>query len=117
MFGRTALRVAGRRTAAATRPPAFTPMLSRAAFNSSSKNSDPEIPVVSYQAGERQETVVQYDTNATGNGPVAPPGADEEKKARPLKPEALKHLTPTLQKFTLLGKVAVVTGYVPGASF
>ncbi|KXT12801.1 hypothetical protein AC579_1823 [Pseudocercospora musae] len=108
MFGRTALRVASRRVVG--RPAAFTPVLSRAAFNSSSKNSDPEIPVVSYRRGERQETTVQYEASGNGNGPVSPPGADEEKKAIPLKPEALKHLTPTLQRFTLPAKVAVVTG-------
>ncbi|KXT07354.1 hypothetical protein AC578_424 [Pseudocercospora eumusae] len=105
MFGRTALRVASRRVIA--RPAAFTPVVS---FNSSSKNSDPEIPVVSYRRGERQETTVQYEASGNGNGPVTPPGADEQKKAIPLKPEALKHLTPTLQRFTLTGKVAVVTG-------
>lgn len=107
MFGRTALRVAGRR---AVQPATFTPFVSRAALSSSSKKNDPEVPVVSYRKGERSETTVQYEANGSGNGPVSPPGTDEEKKAVPLKADAFKHLTPTLQKFTLVGKVAVVTG-------
>lgn len=107
MFGRTALRAA---TRTVSRPSSFTPVLSRATFTSSTKASDPEVPVISYRKGERSEAKVQYETGSSG--PVSPPGADEVKTAIPLKPEALQHLTPTLQKFTLNGKIAVVTGYV-----
>lgn len=107
MFGRTALRAASRTV---SRPSSFTPVVSRATFKSSTKASDPEVPVISYRKGERSEAKVQYE--AGSSGPVSPPGADEVKSAIPLKPEAFQHLTPTLQKFTLNGKIAVVTGYV-----
>ncbi|PPJ60013.1 hypothetical protein CBER1_02692 [Cercospora berteroae] len=112
MFGRTALRAA---TRAVSRPSSFTPVLSRATFKSSTKASDPEVPVISYRKGERSEAKVQYE--AGSSGPVSPPGADEVKTAIPLKPEALQHLTPTLQKFTLNGKIAVVTGGARGLGF
>lgn len=105
MFGRTALRAASR---AVARPQTFTPAIARATFMSSTKKSDPEVPVVSYSKGERTESTVQYE--AGSGGPVNPPGTDEVKVAMPLKAESFKHLTPTLQKFTLAGKVAVVTG-------
>jgi hypothetical protein len=105
MFGRTALRVARQR---AVRPSSFTPIVSRATFTSTTKTNDPEVPVISYHKGERSEATVHYD--AANMGPVNPPGADESKVATPLRPEALKHLTPTLAKFTLPGKVAIVTG-------
>ena len=47
---------------------------------------------------------------ASGNGPVTSAGGDVEKSAVPLNPSLLPQLTPTLQRFTLPGKVAVVTG-------
>lgn len=104
MLARNALRLTQR----AIRPAAFTPSISRAAFNSSSKTNDPEVPVISYHKGERTEEAVQYEANKAG--PVNPPGADAEKPAIPLKSEILSKLTPTLQRFTLQGKIAVVTG-------
>lgn len=99
-----------RSSARAVRPATFAPITSRtsrAAFNSSSKKNDPEVPVISYRDGERKEESINYDAKA---GPVNPPGGDAEKAAIPLKPELIPQLTPTLQKFTLSGKVAVVTG-------
>lgn len=105
MFGRAALRVASQRV---LRPTTLTPILSHATFGSSSKVSDPEVPVVSYHKGERSEQIIKYDESEIG--PVTPPGTDETKTAVPLKQDALRHLTPTLRKFTLPGKVAVVTG-------
>lgn len=106
MFARNALRMAGQR---AMRPAAFTPITARAAFNSSAKGSGPEVPVVSYHQGERTESAIPYEPKS---GPVNPPGADEVKVAVPLKSEVFSQLTPTLSKFTLPGKVAIVTGYV-----
>ena len=47
---------------------------------------------------------------SSANGPVTPAGGDVEKPAVPLNPNLLPQLTPTLQRFTLPGKVAVVTG-------
>ncbi|KAF2207913.1 hypothetical protein CERZMDRAFT_50209 [Cercospora zeae-maydis SCOH1-5] len=113
MFGRTVLRAAAR---TASRPSSFAPVISRATFTSSTKARGPEVPVISYRKGERSEAKVQYEASS-GNGPVSPPGADEVKTAIPLKPDALPHLTPTLQKFTLNGKIAVVTGGARGLGF
>lgn len=111
MFARSALRASQR----AIRPATFTPQTFRAAFGSSSKSNDPEVPVVSYRHGERKEESVHYEPSA--NGPVTPPGADAEKPAIPLKSEVFSQLTPTLRNFTLPGKVAVVTGGGRGLGF
>lgn len=116
MFARSVVRSAGRCAITATRPvSAFTPMVSRAAFNHSSKKEDPEVPVISYQDGQRQEQSLFVPS--TSSGPVNPPGQDVEKAAVPLKPSIVPQLTPTLQKFTLLDKVAVVTGGGRGLGF
>ena len=48
--------------------------------------------------------------NVTNSAPVNPAGQDIEAKAIPLDPEVAAQLTPTMSKFTLPGKVAVVTG-------
>jgi hypothetical protein len=82
-------------------------MTARATFTSAAKKCSPEVPVVSYHQGERVESAIPYDNKA---GPVNPEGQDEVKVAIPLKPEVYSQLTPTLTKFTLPGKVAVVTG-------
>lgn len=63
------------------------------------------VPVVSYHDGERTLSDIQCYTT------VAPYAHDLKRKAEPLKSEILKGLTPTLKKFTLAGKIAVVTGY------
>lgn len=112
MFARTSLRLASRR--------AFQPITSatpalRAGFKSTVKVNEPEsvqekhVHVTSYHEGERTQEVMQVAQ--TGTGPVIPPGADAQKQAIPMNPNLLPQLTPTLQKFTLCGKVAVVTGY------
>ncbi|KAK3080773.1 hypothetical protein LTS18_013252 [Coniosporium uncinatum] len=41
---------------------------------------------------------------------VSPPGQDEHRPAFPFESKVLTRLTPTLRKFILLGKVAIVTG-------
>lgn len=109
MMSRAARRAASRRAA---RPQFLSqvlgPAIARASFTSSAKVFEPEVPVVSYSKGERQQSTVQFEAGASG--PVTPPGADDVKVAMPLKPEVSKNLTPTLKKFTLEGKVAVVTG-------
>lgn len=116
MMSRAARRAASRRAA---RPQffsqVFAPAIARASFNSSAKVFDPEVPVVSYSKGERQQSTVQFEAGA--GGPVSPPGTDEVKVAMPLKSEIHKNLTPTLKKFTLAGKVAVVTGGGRGLGF
>lgn len=93
----------------------YAPAVQRAAlFNTSAKAADPEVvqekevPVVSYKDGQRSQEEIHVEKS--GTGPVSPPGQDLETAAQPLNPQVLKHLTPTLHKFTLPGKVAVVTG-------
>lgn len=105
MFARSALRIAGRRVA---RPAAVQTPVFRASFNNSAKNADPEVHVASFAKGQRK--VESIEVPASGNGPVAPPGADEKKVAIPFKKDGYSHLTPTLAKFTCPDKVAVITG-------
>lgn len=114
MFARRALRCVGR-PSSHFRPilPAKS-LVPRATFKNSSKKSDPEtvqesqVPVISYQGGER--ITEELHIGATTSAPVSPPGGDAESVATPLSPGAYKHMTPTLRKFTLPDKVAVVTG-------
>lgn len=68
-----------------------------------------EVPVTNYSAGERTtfELPVQPVQESQ---PVTPPGTDTKKVAFGLNSEIIKQLTPTMKKFTLEGKVAVITG-------
>ncbi|OCK80914.1 NAD(P)-binding protein [Lepidopterella palustris CBS 459.81] len=65
-----------------------------------------KVPMVTYNDGVRSESIVQ----PLDPGIVNPPGADARKIAIPLEKSILERLTPTLKKFTLVDKVAVVTG-------
>jgi len=112
MLARSAFRAAARQS---IRPAAFAPVAFRAAFNSSTKKSDPEVPVVSYRDGNRTTESISYDPNNTG--PVNPAGEDQQKVAQALRPDVVPHLTPTLAKFTIQGKVAIVTGGGRGLGF
>ncbi|KAK4896926.1 Hsp70 chaperone [Elasticomyces elasticus] len=94
----------------AVRPAFATTYAPRSGFNSFAKHSGPEVPVISYEGGCRHEEILSTPVSKS-SGPVNPTGADEQKKAYPLSPSAFKYLTPTLSKFTLPGKVAVITGY------
>lgn len=67
-----------------------------------------KIHVVSYTDGQR--VTEQIDNKPAATGPVNPEGEDVEHKAQTLDAETLERLTPTMKKFTLTGKVAVVTG-------
>ncbi|KAK5720828.1 hypothetical protein LTR15_006790 [Elasticomyces elasticus] len=93
----------------AVRPAFATTYAPRSGFNSFAKHNGPEVPVISYEGGCRHEEILSTPVSKT-SGPVNPVGADEQKKAYPLSPSAFKYLTPTLSKFTLPGKVAVITG-------
>ncbi|KAF2091446.1 putative D-arabinitol 2-dehydrogenase [Saccharata proteae CBS 121410] len=73
-----------------------------------------KVLTVTYVDGVRQEVELPV-TEPTG--PVAPPGQDERKPAVPLKSNILNGLNSTMQKFTLPGKVAVVTGGGRGLGF
>ena len=103
-------------TRAALRP-AYRPttFATRALITYSAKRSFSEIPVVSYEGGHRHEEVIR-PTNSSASGPVSPAGQDEQKKAHALATNAYEHLTPTLSRFTLRDKVAVVTGYASRAT-
>ncbi|KAF2718425.1 NAD(P)-binding protein [Polychaeton citri CBS 116435] len=118
MLPRTIFRAASRQ---AFRPAAFRPVIQRATFKTTPKSDDAEVvqesdvPVVSYSNGQRSQDSVHVDQTSTG--PVVPPGADLETPAQPLNPNVLQHLTPTLAKFTCIGKVAVITGGGRGLGF
>jgi hypothetical protein len=64
--------------------------------------------VLSYRDGQRKEREVAANTET--NGLVTPPGSDLQKIAQPVNPSIYSQLTPTLTKFMLLDKVAVITG-------
>lgn len=67
-----------------------------------------KIPVITYQDGKRVTEQIAVKENK--EGPVNPEGADVEVKAQTLDASTIEKLTPTMKKFTLVGKVAVVTG-------
>ncbi|KAF2136242.1 uncharacterized protein K452DRAFT_362675 [Aplosporella prunicola CBS 121167] len=73
-----------------------------------------KVPIVSYKDGMREEIELPVEQQ---NGPVAPAGADDRKVAVPLEKSILSKLNPTMAKFTLPGKVAVVTGGGRGLGF
>ncbi|KAK0650720.1 Sorbose reductase sou1 [Lasiodiplodia hormozganensis] len=73
-----------------------------------------KVLTVTYKDGVRQEVEIPVEQNS---GPVAPPGADDKKAAIPLDKSILGQLNPTMSKFTLPGKVAVVTGGGRGLGF
>lgn len=105
MLARSLTRVSVRpgfcHTAVATRA-------TRAAFKSLAKDEGPEVPVISYEGGHRHEEILSVPVS---KDPVMPAGQDEQKKAYALAANAYKYLTPTLSRFTLPDKIAVITGY------
>lgn len=110
MFARSVVRSAARRS---FRPIAAQTPVFRAGFRSSVAVRDPEtvnekaINVVSYVDGERAQESIPVTSSQE---PVTPPGQDETRPAVPLSPALASQLTPTLAKFTLVGKTAMVTG-------
>jgi len=96
--------------------PAFTPVVQRAFISRSAVLRDPEevaekhIRVTSYKDGERAQEVLAVSDKP--NEPVAPAGQDVQAVATPLNTSVLPLLTPTMAKFTLPNRVALVTGYV-----
>lgn len=61
-------------------------------------------------AKDGEQTVLTVDAFKSKDASL--PIVDVAKQAFALKKGVVDHLTPTLRKFTLQGKVAVVTGYV-----
>lgn len=87
------------------------------AFNSKPLTSDlaevvknKSVPVTKFPDGQRQVDYLNVPGEETN--PVNPPGSDVKKTAVTLDPTVIPRLTPTLKKFTLPEKVAIVTGLV-----
>lgn len=79
--------------------------------------AESEVPVMTYANDEHnttakdgQQTVLTVDASKMND--IALPIVDVAKQAFALQKSVVDRLTPTLKKFTLHGKVAVVTGYV-----
>ena len=74
------------------------------------KIAEHEIPVVEYSSGsgEAHHTILKIDQTK----PVSSPIVDVAKRAYALESSLVSKLSPTLAKFTLHGKVALITGYV-----
>jgi len=66
------------------------------------------IPVTHYNKGVREQEILEV--NDKDEGPVSSAVQDEKSVAQPLNPEVIPHLTPTLARFTLQDRVAIVTG-------
>lgn len=81
----------------------------QAPFVATQLRAKAKIPMVTYEGGQRHEELLTPATANTVN-PVNPPGQDDEKMAYALQSSISRHLTPTMSKFTLMGKVAVITG-------
>jgi len=100
---------AANRTALASRPVVgFTSL--RTFTATSIRKDEPakedSIHVVHYEKGQR----VDHDIEVDDTKPVVPAVGDVEIFAEPLKSRVYDTLTPTLKKFCLPGKVAVITG-------
>lgn len=78
------------------------------------KISEEEVPVVQYSSdsGGPHHTILKVDQAK----PVTTPILDVAKKAFALERGIIKKLSPTMAKFTLDGKVALVTGYAHSAT-
>ncbi|KAK5004854.1 hypothetical protein LTR28_008401, partial [Elasticomyces elasticus] len=104
-------RSAGRLITRRVLTPTFRPTTSRAAFmtaqivRSLEVIHESHIPVTGYSGGGRIQECLQVMPEI-----VVPTVADHQSIARPLNPALIEHLTPTMAKFTLPGKIAVVTG-------
>lgn len=99
---RTALASASRPVTGITSFRTFT----KTAIRKDEPAKEDSIHVVSYEKGQRTEHDIEVDDSK----PVIPAVQDVEIKATPLKARVYDTLTPTLKKFCLPGKVAVITG-------
>jgi len=111
MFSRTLAR-----TARQIKPTTTTFTAARA-FQASARYSTPpppesvherRVPVTHYNKGVREQEILEV--NEANEGPVSSSVGDEKSVAQPLNPAVVPQLTPTLARFTLQDKVAIVTG-------
>lgn len=104
MFSRTIIpRVVAKRAIA---PRAMRPFTKLAEQKQAEVITSEKVPVTSFHGGEQ----TRHELNVAKEQPVSPPGADAHKHAIAMDPSLLSKMTPTLQRFTCPGKVAVVTG-------
>ena len=110
MYARPILRTALRRSVAPSCRVATRASLSTTVRRQTSPTEtlrDRHVSVTSFEGGKTTQEQLQVSED---NKPVPPPGGDSESVAVPLDPAVTEQLTPTMAKFTLHGKVAVVTG-------
>ena len=76
------------------------------------RHSSTHVPVVSYTGGHRNQADITVATPQPPPGPLplSTAAVDEATEAQPLDPGTEERLPPTLRRFCLRGKVAVVTG-------
>lgn len=105
---RTSIRTASRAGASFRPATAVAPFrtFKSTAIRMDEASKEDSIHVVHYEKGQR----VEHDIEVDDSKPVIPAVQDVEIKAIPLKYRVYESLTPTLKKFCLPGKVAVVTG-------
>ena len=109
MLARPVLRPLRRRLVPALAPPRSPSAL----VSTSPARRDTPVSFVSYLGGQRGQTEVgvPHDKGrADGAAPVATEGGDAQTTAVPLTRAAYAGLTPTLRRFALNDKVAVVSG-------
>jgi hypothetical protein len=108
LFARTTFKTAARSGMSFRAATAVAPLrtFNTSAIHKDDANKEDSIHVVHYEKGQRRELDIEVDETK----PVIPAVQDVEIRAIPLKSQVYQTLTPTLQKFCLPGKVAVVTG-------
>jgi hypothetical protein len=108
LFARTTLKTATRAGVSFRAATAVAPLrtFKTTAIRKDEASKEDSIHVVHYEKGQR----VEHDIEVDESKPVIPAVQDVEIKAVPLKSRVYETLTPTLKKFCLPGKVAVVTG-------
>ena len=108
LFARTTIKTATRAGVSFRAATAVAPFrtFKTSTIRKDEANKEDSIHVVHYEKGQRREHDIEVDDTK----PVIPAVQDVEIRAIPLKSRVYETLTPTLQKFCLPGKVAVVTG-------
>ena len=108
MLSRSFPRVIAKRVVTPAAVTAIRPFSKVGGRNNAEVVSAETVPVITYADGVRAEHMIPPQEPAV----VKPPGVDVQKHAVALDPSILSRLTPTMKKFTLTDKVAVITGSV-----